>query len=250
MNIPSACQAWEQMMASGSGKEQGILANVRKDPCLPDGTEHDFFTRLADSGALQDAEEAAGQAYKVVKGDPDRFVCQGNPVPGERFVRLFRIDSVDALRYRVPEVLANVGLTDKDVILSHVPDEDLRVVTDEYKGEVKLGNDLQIVWVTDRYEALPVMSDWKLLSDRLGRPSDGVEARCIFCGYNRNATGRTLHVPRVLDAIGRAEFEVNEDCSAEAGKTSPIARLPEEGLPEAVHRSCEVVPELWELKVL
>lgn len=201
-------------------------------------------------GTPADAQKAAEQAYKVVKGDPDRFVCQGNPVHDERFVQLFRIDGVDVLRYRVPEALAKVGLRHKDVILGNVPQEELRALSDEYKGEVKLGNDLQIVWVTDRDEAAPLLDDWEQLSDLLGRPSGGAEARCIFCGYNRSATGRTLHVPRVLDAIGIAEFEVNEDCSAEAGKTRPITRPPEEGLPEAVHRSCEVVPDLWELKVL
>lgn len=250
VNIPSTCQVWERMMKSGDGEERKILANVRKDPCLPDETEHVFFTLLANSGAPADANEAAGQAYKVVKGDADRFVCQGNQVPGERFTKLFRIDSVDALRYRIPEALAKVGLGHKDVIMGDIPEEELRALTNEYKGEVKLGNDLHIVWVTDRDEAPPLLGDWKQLSDRLGRPSDGAEACCIFCGYNRDATEQTLHVPRTLDAIKIAEFVVNEDCSAESGRTRPITRPPEEGLPEAVHRSCEVVPYLWELKVL
>ena len=71
--------------------------------------------------------------------------------------------------------------------------------------------------------------------------------RYIFCVYNREDTERTLHVPRALDGVNQPLFQVVDDPSADCGWTKPADGTDEDGLPEAVHRSCSVVPQRWEL---
>jgi hypothetical protein len=50
------------MLQSGTAAHQAILANVRDDPCVDDGTTDEFFTTIAASPAPADAEAAKCQA--------------------------------------------------------------------------------------------------------------------------------------------------------------------------------------------
>ena len=59
---------------------------------------------------------------------------------------------------------------------------------------------------------------------------------------------RNLHLPRSFDGIANNQFEVVEDCNADAGKTVPLNLMREQGLPEAVHRGCKVEPEIFKVE--
>ncbi len=151
-------------------------------------------------------------------------------------------------------MLAEKGLTGA-AIRAGLPDEDLRAVTSEYDGPINLGNLIGLVWVADHDQVKDLTDDLRRLIDRLGLVWSDDEAQCILCAYNREDAGRAdggrmLHVPRALDAVGDPQFEVNRDCSADHGRTRPMTRPIDEGLNEAVHRNCSVVPSLWEARTL
>ncbi len=231
------------MMEAGED-ERRILRNVEQEPCVHSTVETDFFAHLAAKGVPSRADQAKSFGYQVVQSDPNRFVCQGRQVPPGRFEVLLRLEQVSSLRWRLPEEeLGAKGLRDRD-LADDVSEEDLRSVTDEYDGVVRLGNALQIVWATEltAVQSSPADQNLNRLSDRLGLGRD----RYILCVYNRGQT-RSLHVPRALDAIDHPRFRVVLDCSADHGWTHPTTGPPEEALPEAVHRDCTVVPVQWGL---
>ncbi len=248
MNVPKGCDAWAQVLESGTPTEQQIIENLREDPCVDDRVTGEFFSRLAVAGSPADAEEAIKFAHGVVQGDVDLFTCTGREVPDNTFVTLFRIDHVQGLRYRVPDALDALGLSDAELAADDVSEDDLRAVTDDYDGPVNLGNELQIVWVTDHKDVFPSLDSLQSVCDAVGLPNASRADKCVICVYKRGDTGTTLHVPRVLDGIAISEFSPNTDCDADTGRTRPLTGPPEDGMPEAVHRSCVVVPDCWELR--
>ena len=247
MDIPRSCEQWAQAMEGGGMAARRIVANVWKEACVDSGMAQEFFDSLGRKGPFRDEHEAETGAFNVVYGDQDRFTCKGKPAAADRFRSLFRLEDVSSLRYRVPEALARGDVTDSELV-GELPDEDLLTLTNEYHGEVSLGNRLGVVWCADAAGSLA--GDMTTLVERLGIAALENADRCVLCKYDRSTTGKSLHVPRVLDAIDRPEFEVVQDCDAETGMTRPLEGSTAEGLPEAVHRCCPVVPEVWELKEL
>ena len=248
MHIPDSCDAWTRAMEAGTNSDRRILENVRMDPCVADRVAAEFFSRLAASGSPTDGQAAVKLAYGVTFGDVELFTCTGEEVPDNLFVTLFRLESVSGLRYRIPEALDALGLSDAELVADNVSEDDLRAVTDDYDGSVNLGNALQIVWVTDYDDVLSVIDSLESLSDVLGLPATTKTETCVVCMYRRSETGTTLHVPRVFDGIANSEFFPNTDCDADVGMTRPLTGLPADGMPEAVHRNCVVVPDRWELR--
>lgn len=247
LDIPPSCEQWAETMGAGGTETGRILSNVRKDGCVDPEVANEFFNRLGSRAPFGDQYEAKTAAFNVVQGDQNRFTCKGKAVPADRFRGLFRLEDVESLRYRVPEALDRAGVTDSEVV-ADLAEEDLLTLTNEYDGEVSLGNRLGVVWCADAAGSLA--GDMSTLVDRLGIAGLKNADRCVLCRYDRSRTGRALHVPRMLDAIDRPEFEVVKDCEADNGMTRPLRRPAAEGLPEAVHRRCTVVPELWELREL
>ena len=230
------------MMKAGA-QEPLVLANIEKDSCLDKAVTTAFFERLAACGPPSTPDEAWLFACKIVRDAPDRFVCQGREVPETMFVGLFRFQSVSALRYALPRgFLESIGYRDKE-FCDDTEEEDLRSAADEYDGPINLGNKLQIVWVTDFAEIENKLNDPTALTNWLGIDAH----RYILCVYNREDTGRTLHVPRALDGVDRPLFQVVDDPAADCGWTKPADGSEEGGRPEAVHRKCSVVPQRWEL---
>ena len=245
MDVPVSCRTWEEMMEGGE-EERRILDNLRKDPCIDGNLTAAFFSSLCAQGDPKNPEEARSFAYKVVEEGPYRFSCQGREVPAHLFSKLFRIETVSGLRYSIPGMLQRLGITDR-VLDAGPTDEQLRSLTDEYDGPVELGNGLQIVWASDFEVISPLADNLRVLSDRLGLDKVFQEGRCIVCVYGRDDI-QSLHVPRAFDAIDMPMFEVVVDCSADYGKTKPLSLPLEEGLPEAVNRSCTVIPISWEMR--
>ena len=242
MNVPPNCQAWKEMMESGD-VQRHILRNIESDSCLSDEIERRFFERLAARGLPASSGEAWAFACATVRNDPDAFVCKGHEVPHNRFVTLFRLQEVSSLGYVIPQDVRDAkGYRDKG-FADDSPEEDLLAFTDQYDGPVELGNLVQVVWVTDFAAINGDLNNLAEVANRLGITAD----RCVLCVYNRGETHRTLHVPRALDGIDHPRFRVVDDPSAKHGRTVPISGSPDEGLPEAVHRSCSIVPQRWEL---
>ncbi len=235
-------------MESGD-RQRRILDNMVRDDCLDEEVTVEFFEMLSEKDVPKDARDAESSAFDVIKTAPDVFVCKGTFVPEGVFVRLFRVECVSDLRYRLPEdTLTSKGVNHKEFVDS-LPDEDLLSLTDEYDGPIQLGNQIDVVWVTDFERVEPLLTDLAGLLDRLGRlAADSDMGRCVVVAYDREQAGRSVHVPRSLDAMGHPEFDVIEDCFAEMGMTKPITASPAMGLPEAVHRGCRVLPSRWEMR--
>jgi hypothetical protein len=92
-----------------------------------------------------------------------------------------------------------------------------RQAYDEYDGPVNPGNVLQVVWVADFTEIEDGLNDPRALANSLGIDA----ARQIVCVYNRDDTGKTLHVPRALDGVNLPKFKVVDDLAADCGWTKP-----------------------------
>lgn len=162
---------------------------------------------------------------------------------------LLHLDEIGSLRYRLPhEARKHLGYSPHKFEEYPVSEEEIRRFTDDYPGEVILGNPLEITWVTDYVSVESLIDDLGALVDRLGLGNMIGKPYCILCVYNKGEDGIKLHVPRALDAIGNPSFRVVEDCGAESGITKPVTLPAEDGLPEAVHRKCSVKPERWELR--
>lgn len=248
MDIPKSCEKWAEMMAIGKDDEAQILMKLEHEKCIDDNTTNEFFKRLADKGEPSQPEEAKRMALDVIQEDPDTFTCRGQEVPSNVFLNLFRLEDLKALRWRVPDCLKRLGIVDEELIRG-LPEEELASVTDEYDDIVSLGNPFDIVLATDYDIVKNELTDLSTLVDRLGLDNLVNEKRCVVCVYNRSKIGVVVFLPRSFDGLSYNQFELVDDCDAESGKTKPLSTH-EQGLPEGVHKGCDVIPEQWKLGLI
>lgn len=247
MDIPKICEKWALVMASGGDVERKMLDNLMRERCIREEVAREFFIRLARKGEPTSGLEARQTGEEVIREDPDTFTCQGQNTSEDAFVRLLRVEDLKALRWRIPDCLKRLGIVDEELI-SGLPEEELDSLTDEYEGLVMLGNRLSIVWVTDYEVAEDLLDDLEGLVDRLGLTNLVDESYCVVCVHNRKDIGLSIHVPRMFEGWDSMQFELVEDCAAQSGKTKPLTLGVEQGLPEAVHKKCEIIPEQWKLR--
>lgn len=247
MNTPETCKVWVEKMEANEDCSK-ILDNLRKDNCIKSEISDEFFKRLAAKGNPCNSEDAKNAAIDIVKAEPDRFVCQGGKIPSNSFETLFRLEEVEKLGKLLPdEHLRNFGIRDRKTLNSkELSDDELRIIVHMYSSGLDLGNELDIVWVSNSEESEQI--SLKDLVDRLGLENLENEKRCLKVVYQRSKVEKSLHLPRSFDGIGQGRFEVVEDCNANAGKTLPLNLPHEQGLPEAVHRGCKVEPEIFEVE--
>ena len=248
MDVPDICKPWLEKMESGNNQDKRILENLRRDNCIKSKISDEFFKRLADKGNPCSPEDAKNTAIDIVKTDPDRFVCQGRKIPSNSFITLFRLEDVKKLGKHLPdEHLRNFGIRDRKTLNpKELPDDELNIIVHMYKGTLDLGNRFDIVWVADSENSEQI--GLRQLVDKLGLANLEEEERCLKIVYKRNKAKKNLHLPRSFDGIDNGQFEVVEDCNADAGKTLPLNSPHEQGLPEAVHRGCKVEPEIFEVE--
>jgi len=244
VDIPDICNSWHEKIKCGNDQEQRILGNLCKDNCINSEITDVFFNRLAAKGDPDSPEVAKNTTIDIVWADPDRFVCQGEEIPSDSFEMLFRLEDVKKLGDLLPDdYLCGFGIRDlKTFNRKELTDDELSDILHRYKGELDLGNKLDVVWVADNEKTEQI--DPKELVDRLGLDNLENEERCLKIGYKRDEAKKPLHLPRCFDGINQGRFEVVEDCNADAGKTAPLSLPREQGLPEAVHRGCKVTPEI------
>lgn len=247
MNPPETCKVWVEKMEANEDCSK-ILDNLRKDNCIKSEISDEFFKRLATKGNPCNPEDAKNTAINIVKDDHDRFVCQGGKIPSNSFETLFRLEGVGKLGRHLPdEHLCKFGIRDRKTLNpKELPDDELNIIVHMYKGTLDLGNRLDIVWVADSKKSGRI--GLKELIDRLGLANLEEEDRCLKIVYKREKAKKNLHLPRSFDGIDNGQFEVVEDCNADAGKTLPLNLPHEQGLPEAVHRGCKVKPEIFEVE--
>ena len=167
MRIPESCSVWKAKMESGE-RQRRILDNLLRDDCVDEETTNAFFSRLAEKGLPKSAHSAEGFAFQVIEDALDSFVCQGTLVPDNVFVKLFRVERVSDLRYRVPEEFMTAKGVNHREIADSLPDEELQTLTDEYDGPIELGNRIDLVWVTDFGRVEPLLNDLTEILDCLG----------------------------------------------------------------------------------
>ena len=247
MDVPDICKPWREKMESGNNQDKRILENLRRDNCIKSEIIDEFFKRLAAKGNPCSTEDAENTAIDIVKTDPDRFLCQGERIPSNSFNTLFRLEDVKKLgKHLSDEHLRNFGIRDRKTLNSKgLPDDELSIIVHMYKGTLDLGNRLDIVWVADNEKSEQI--GLKELVDRLGLANLEAEVRCLKIVYKRDKAKKNLHLPRSFDGIDNGQFEVVEDCNADAGKTLPLNLPREQGLPEAVHRGSKVETEIFEV---
>ncbi len=248
MDVPDICKSWREKIESGNNQDKRILENLRRDNCIKSSVSDEFFKRLEAKGNPGSPEDAKNTAIDIVKADPDRFVCKGGEIPGNSFETLFRLDEVEKLGKLLPdEHLCKFGIRDRKTLNpKELPDDELNIIVYMYKGELDLANELDIVWVADNEKTEQI--GLRELVERLGLANLEEEERCVRIVYKRNKAKKDLHLPRSFDGIDNGQFEVVEDCNADAGKTLPLNLPHEQGLPEAVHRGCKVEPEIFEVE--
>ncbi|TKJ36234.1 MAG: hypothetical protein CEE38_12520 [Planctomycetes bacterium B3_Pla] len=243
MEIPDRCKSWLEKIKCGNEQAQKILENLRRDNCIKSEISEEFFKRLEAKGDPCSPEDAKNTAIGIVTDDPDRFVCQGGRIPSDSFNTLFRLEQVTNLGRLIPINRKKIGIKDQKTFdRKQLSDDEINDLIHDFK-EVKLGNLLDIVWVTDAEESGQIGSGE--LVDRLGLTPLAEAERCLKIVYKREKAKKNLHLPRSFDGIDQGPFEVVEDCNADAGKTVPLSLPREQGLPEVVHRGCRVKPEIF-----
>ena len=78
------------------------------------------------------------------------------------------------------------------------------------------------------------------LARRLGLPHLVGVTTVLICEYSRDFLP-AIKVPRGLDAIDSPAFSTVTDCDAPHGLTRPLDGSGD-GLPEAIHRDCQLPP--------
>lgn len=245
MKVPSSCEDWEtKLKASSQG--QAILTKILGENCISEDVEKEFFKDVAARGPPKDAEEAVGFAVDAVQDRKDDLTCCGKPVPGRLFRRVMRLEKLSYLKYRIPpsrrgQLLYRCGIVEKRFVEGKISRNQATRLVRYYEGPVTLGDRIGVVWITTSDESTrQMLDDLANLIDRLGLPELKAERFCLVFEYERSVTKRTLHVPRAFDGIGNPQFEAVPDCDADSGMTRPVEFPPEQGLPEAIHKHCEL----------
>jgi hypothetical protein len=248
MDIPDTCKPWQEKMESGNNQDKKVLDNLRRDDCIKSKISDKFFKRLAAKGNSFKTEGAQKVAIDIVATDPDRFVCQGKQIPKGSFNTLCRLEDVKKLGTHLPdEHLRNFGIRDRKTLTSkELSDDELNIMVNMYKGTLNLANKLDVVWVVNNEDSKKI--GLKELVNRLGLVNLENERRCLKIAYKRDIAKKNLHLPRSFDGIDNSQFEVVDNCKADAGKTIPLNSSTGQGLPEAVHRGCKVKPDIFEVE--
>ncbi len=245
-----------------AGEAEGkILQNIKSDACIEKEREEKFFKLLIESDSPKDAEEARKQAINIVEKDKEYFTCSGDEVPSDIFKLLLRFQRPSSIGHSMPadkkeELFAKFGITSYNTANEEEEDfpleyEDLKIITDEYDGDVVLGNkkSLDIVWVADFNNCESLLSGVRDLLIILGLDTLLNEKKdmCLILQYTRSKLVESLHVPRAFDGIGSPQFQVQSDCDAYHGITKPLENG-YDGLPEAIHRGCKVKLEVFDVR--
>lgn len=266
MIIPDSLVTWKSKMEQGGNDEKQILSNIESEKCSQDNLENKFFSILYTKGIPSSPEEALSFLKKTVWENNDIFSCTGTEVPNMNFLSLLRFEKTTNLKNILPDT-AWKSITTLFSLSSNQPIESLsgnqRKLLSKYfsdneisanLGIVKKGKGKKIsktVWATDlKNDGIQNQIDnYKIISKNLlGRLGiEKLNNLCLVIIYERNDLKRTLHVPRVFDAIDLPKFRPVSDCSAPSGKSLPVDGNIKEGLPEAVHRYSVVKLKVLEI---
>lgn len=246
MRIQRSAGAWAEVLRRGGKREAHSWNNLVVDGCVEDEVERKFSTELMSRSCPDHPHRALLELLAIVSSSRADYLLSGKKVPLDYFREILRLDAVENLRYRIPTVLDEAGVSDRALMELDEDDLEWLLRSAAVRG-VRLGNSLGIVWVTDREAvAEQEIADPLRLLSRLAVPGSTVGRYMILCVYDREAVAGPLVVPRCFDGLGLEHFRVETDCKAPWGTTAPLSSG-EEGLPEAVHEQCEIRPTVYRL---
>jgi hypothetical protein len=259
MNIPKNCEAWRQLMAEG-GDEHLVLGNIERDQCVPPDVANDFFEALASTAPWADSKSAWDAAKSVVYSSPDRFFCQGRPVPDGKMTSLLRFRFVRDWNRELREVdperaerlSAKYGIPSDNRWPKDLDDRQRAEFCSELKTSYPTGNLKGISWVADEKAVQDSAIGSLETLRRLGLPHFEKQDWAFVLRYNRAGEAKEIHVPRALDGIDSGSFDVVKNCDAPYGMTKPTAKASPgaSGYPEAVHRSARIDLDRMEIRQL
>lgn len=240
MKLRSTASEWAQTLLKGSERSSDAWNVLEDDQCVDDELEERFLLDLGSRQCPSNSDLAYAEIIEIVSSDKQFYLLTGEPVPAAHFRELLRIDRLMNIRYRVPAVLDETGLSDAELLEMDL--EDLRVLVGRMVTRgVSLGNSLGLVWATDRsFLADQDFDDSRTLLARLGVAVSKSDRYAMTCTYRREDIDEPLAVPRCFDGMAVEAFALENDCEAPWGRTRSLCEA--EGLPEAVHGKCIVRP--------
>ena len=241
----------------GSAETAEMLNRLETDVCLQSAVVDAFFAALEAETArnpqakglspAEVTEWARGRVLEVFRNTPlGPWIAQGADVPMGEFDVVARLRAARVYRYCMPDngVEFFKEFLIEDDVWKSASDDMLRTWIEahipDYDGNICTAGKTGLAWVTD-VAALPdPIPSLAALVNQLGLDFGG-ETLGLLCRYPRSAPearGCPLRVPRSLDGLDYSPFKMQVDCGALHGLTAPADGSA--GLPEAVHRGCEI----------
>lgn len=255
--IPPHCDHWHDRLCESPHPPAKVLRDsLAKEECVADDIMRSFFDEVA--AAIENARsgqrdwEAFDIAHRVVSSNVQRYTLLGPEVARHRFdvaLRVVRIMDFQHLM-RLQFILSSFCLYD----FPDVHDDDFKEAFDD-KRQIKLGNDLGIVWITEATSvtgrlgiqeiSMITRDQARRVYQELGLVNDGAAPfGAFFVTYRPDKYKLVVRVPRVFDAIGASVFKLVTAPDPECGFTVSL-RPDTNGHPEAVHSETSVVPDEW-----
>ena len=243
----------------GSCATRRMLRRIEREDCFPQPTVDTFFNELAaeigrhpapaGGPSAAAASWAADCVLRVVDSLSAIVLAAGAAVPAQQFDMAARVRSARAYRWALPPDAAAAFFRDffiTNAAWKAASDDELRTWIEEhetsYPGGYATGGESGVAFVSDA-AAIPVprpsFAELQNLLALVLQPGD--DTLGLFFTYPRSAveaSGCPLRLPRAFDGLPYARFGLELDCSAAHGRTVPFHGQP--GLPEAVHRGCEI----------
>lgn len=232
-----------------------ILANVKADQCLPGAVERLFFAEIEARLAAwvwplapdPETQSTAARtlAETVTRDRSEDLTCQGPLLAEGQFSELARVRSASDYHKYLPAsereiFLESLARTESEFSVATATE--LRAWIEphlsSYSGEFGLAHLRGIAWVTDVVTVGLPLPPYASIVDQLGLSHLVGDRAGIVFRYPR-AAAPPLHLPRSLDALGHPPFAIEEECDALSGTTKRLSDG-QPGLPEAVHRGCQI----------
>lgn len=251
-------ELWHNRLSASSRPCAIILReSLEKENCIPKDVMEAFFVDVV--AAVKHVNEkglnwdAVDIAHKVVSSNKKKYTFLGPKVPGHRFQVALRFIKAEELSRVIPRQFARSGCSLSDV--HKISDEHFERAFGIVTEPLRLGNRLDIVWVT---EATRIVERFGIKDISSAKRKQGQHVykelglsnnepgplRAFLATYRPRELNLDLKIPRVFDAIGAQVFKLETSTRAESGHTVPL--LPgADGLPEAIHRRATITPDEW-----
>jgi len=243
----------------GSCETRRMLRRIEADACLPAEAENILFEAI--TLHVSNSPLSSGLAFRAraiwakthllaALADIRDSVCvRGPQIAANRFTTVVRIRPARDYRWCLPTLdrqrfFDDFGIEGDE--WSAADDHQLREWIEahygDYTGAIEVSGRSGPAFVTDNATIPAPMPSFQEFQRLLGLLfSDGNRTLGLLWRYSRaalQATGNVLCVPRSVDGLDYQPFEMERNCGAPHGNAKqPDGTI---GLPEAVHRGCQI----------